>query len=382
MSFINPIIRGFNPDPSICRAGSDYYLVTSTFEYFPAIPIYHSTDLLNWELIGHCITREDQISMEGVKASGGIWAPTIRYHNGRFYVTATFDGRGNFIVHTDDITGEWSDPIWTDMDGIDPSMFFEDGKMYYCANDFGSRGENGEGISLAKMDTETGKVIGEIKRIWTGTGGGFLEAPHIYHIGEWYYLLAAEGGTSFGHMTTAARSRSLFGEYEACPYNPILTNRHDTSKLVGCSGHSDLFEDVEGNWWVVHLATRRTCGTMSSIGRETFLTPIVWENGFPAVKNDRRAELDVDIKINALQKLQNDWSADFTKPEWEKEWLFLGKPYFENYERKNSCLYLKPSTVKITDERISPTFAAVRKSEIDFTAETEIEFDTNEIGDL
>lgn len=312
MNYRNPVIRGFNPDPSICRVGNSYYLVTSSFEYFPGIPIYHSTDLLNWELIGHCITRETQLKMEGIKASGGIWAPTIRYYNGRFYVTATFSEHGNFIVYTDNPSSEWSDPIWTDMDGIDPSIFFENGKMYYCANDCGSRGGNGEGISLAEMNPETGKVIGEIKRIWTGTGGGFLEAPHIYHIGEWYYLLAAEGGSGFGHMTTAARSRNLFGEYEACPDNPILTNRHDTSKLVGCSGHSDLFKDTNGHWWIVHLATRKTSGTMSSIGRETFLTPVVWENEFPVVKNARKASLDVDAKINAVQQLRNKWIADFT----------------------------------------------------------------------
>ncbi|MDO5398778.1 MAG: glycoside hydrolase family 43 protein [bacterium] len=381
MKYRNPIIRGFNPDPSICCVGGDCYLVTSSFEYFPGIPVYHSTDLLNWKLIGHCITREEQLQMEGVKASSGIWAPTIRYSNGRFYVTATFNERGNFIVYTDNSSEEWSDPIWTDMDGIDPSIFFEDGKMYYCANDCGSRGGNGEGISLAEIDPETGKVKGEIKRIWTGTGGGFLEAPHIYHIGEWYYLLAAEGGSGIGHMTTAARCKSLFGEYETCPDNPILTNRHDTSKQVGYSGHSDLFMDNSGNWWIVHLAIRRDCGTMSSIGRETFLTPIIWNNDWPVVENNRKATLDVDAKINAAQALYKEWTADFAETEWEKEWLFLRKPQFENYERKNGCLCLKPSTVKITDETVSPTFAAVRKEEIDFTSEAELEFDTNEIGD-
>lgn len=381
MKYVNPVIRGFNPDPSICRVGGDYYLVTSSFEYFPGIPIYHSTDLLNWQLVGHCITRKDQLPMEGVKASGGIWAPTIRYNNGRFYVTATFNERGNFIVYTDNPLGEWSNPIWTDMDGIDPSIFFENEKMYYCANDCGSRGENGEGISLAEINPKTGKVKGEIKRIWAGDGGGFLEAPHIYHIGKWYYLLAAEGGTGFGHMEIAARSSALFGEYKSCSDNPILTNRHDTSKLIGCSGHSDLIEDTDGNWWIVHLAIRRDCGTMSSIGRETFLTPVVWENDWMVVKNNRKATIDVDVKINAVQRLSNEWKADFNSSIWEKEWLFLRKPYFENYERKNGCLYLKPTTVKITNESISPTFAAVRKEEINFISETELEFDTKEIGD-
>lgn len=385
MQYQNPIIRGFNPDPSICKVENDYYLVTSTMEYFPCIPIYHSTDLLNWACIGHCITRAEQLPMEGVKTSGGVWAPAIRYHEGTFYVTATFNETfnrtKNFIVYADNPAGEWSDPVWTDMDGIDPSMFFENGKMYYCANDFGSRSKQGEGISIAQMNPKTGKVIGEIKRIWEGTGGGFLEAPHIYHIGEWYYLLAAEGGSGMGHMTTAARCKSLFGEYEACPNNPILTNRHDTSKQVGYSGHSDLFKDNNGKWWIVHLGIRRTAGITSNIGRETFLTPIEWENGWPVVKNNRKASIVVDADIDVVQNNKTEWHADFNNAEWEKEWLFLRKPHFENYERGNGCLYLKPTTVKITDSNISPTFAAVRRFEIDCSAETEMEFKTYENGD-
>lgn len=381
MQYKNPIIKGFNPDPSICRVGDDYYLVTSTFEYFPGIPVYHSKDLVNWKIIGSCINRESQLDFEGVKASAGIWAPTIRYYNGKFYVTATFSERSNFIVQTDNPAGEWSAPVWVEMDGIDPSMFFENGKMYYCANDFGSRSGNGEGISIAQMDPDTGKVIGNIKRIWEGAGGGFLEAPHIYHIGDWYYLLAAEGGSSLNHMETAARSKELFGEYKSCPYNPILTNRHDTSKKVVSSGHADLVDDINGNWWLVHLGVRAAVSGKSTIGRETFLMPVEWVDGWPMLADDRKSKLMVEASLITEQKITNKWSADFKKDSLEREWLFLRNCNQENYKLKNGKLFLKPTPIKLTDEKYSPTFMAVRQPDLKFVIETEMEFEPSEIGD-
>lgn len=381
MEYKNPIIGGFNPDPSICRVGEDYYLVTSTFEYFPGIPVYHSKDLINWEIIGHCINRLSQLDFEGVRASGGIWAPTIRYYNGKFYVTATFSEHGNFVVQTDNPSGEWSDPVWVEMDGIDPSMFFEDGKMYYCANDCGSRGGNGEGISIAQINPDTGKVIGEIKRIWEGTGGGFLEAPHIYHIGDWYYLFAAEGGTNLNHMETAARSRELFGKYESCPFNPILTNRHDTSKQITCAGHADLVDDINGNWWIVHLGIRPAVKGKSTIGRETFLMPVEWVDEWPVVSDNRKSKIIVEAPITAEQKIVNEWSADFEKDNLELEWLHLRNVYSENYILKDGQLHLTPTTVKLSDEKYSPTFIAVRQPDVRYVIETEIEFEPAETGD-
>ena len=191
MKYQNPIIRGFHPDPSICRVGSDYYLVTSTFEYFPGIALFHSRDLVNWKQIVNCITRPGQLDYAKFKDSGGVWAPTIRCYKGRFYVTAAIDGMGNMIMHTDDINGEWSAPVWTDFGGIDPSICFDGDEAYYCTNDF----TNGhEAIVLAKIDPDTGVRKEERREIWNGTGGGWLESPHVYHIGDYYYILAAEGG--------------------------------------------------------------------------------------------------------------------------------------------------------------------------------------------
>ncbi len=174
--FRNPVIPGFNPDPSVCRVGNDYYLVTSTFEYFPGVPVYHSKDLINWEHIGYCLTRNSQLPLENCWSSGGIYAPTIRYHNGTFYmVTTNVSGGGNFYVHTKDPAGEWSEPIWVKQGGIDPTLFFdEDGKVYLTSND---NAEGKTGIALSEIDIETGKLLSPVKHIWGGTGGRYPEAP-------------------------------------------------------------------------------------------------------------------------------------------------------------------------------------------------------------
>lgn len=365
MKYQNPIIKGFHPDPSICCVGKDYYLVTSTFEYFPGIPVYHSTDLVNWELIGHCIDRKEQLSMGLAKASGGIWAPTIRYHEGTFYVTATFSEKGNFIVSSKSPAGGYSNAVWTEMDGIDPSIFFEDGEMYYCANDFGSRSHDRESLSVARMDPATGKVKGEIRQVWRGTGNGWLEAPHIYHIGAYYYLFTAEGGSGWGHMVTIARSQSIWGPYEGCPHNPILTNRNDTTKQVMESGHADLVQDAQGNYYMVHLAVRPCIGTKSTLGRETFLTPLQMENGWFSVKGGK-ARIEEESQTAGEQKKAKAVVADFGKKEWEKEWLFIGAPRKENFDRGNGTLLLRPSEQKLQDGQMGVTFAAMRQPDFDF----------------
>lgn len=377
MRYSNPILKGFRPDPSICRVGEDYYLVTSSFEYFPGIPIYHSKDLVNWKQVGNCIKRSDLFPLETVKDSGGIWAPTIRYHQGVFYVTATLEQYGNFIIYTSDPAGEWSEPVWISMGGIDPSLFFEDDKVYYCTNHTLHPGI--EEITLAEITIRTGVLAEEPRTIWGGTGGGFLEAPHIYHINEWYYLIAAEGGTFFNHMITAARSKSIWGPYESCPANPILSNAHDTSKEVQCSGHGDLVQDHIGNWWMVHLGIRLARRTMSNLGRETFLTPVIWKDGWPKVEKGK-AVLIAEGPLWAEQKKGKDWSADFTKATWEPEWIFLRNPMEASYIRGDGILKLYPTSVTLAEGK-SPTFAAIRQMDFVSEIETEFIFEPQHIGD-
>ena len=387
INYKNPIIKGFHPDPSVCRVGKDYYLVTSTFEYFPGIPVYHSTDLINWELIGHCIDRAEQLPMEMAKASGGIWAPTIRYDSGTFYVTATFSEKGNFIVHSQFPAKGYSNAVWTEMDGIDPSMFFENGEMYYCANDWGSRSKDVEGISVAAMDPLTGKVKGEIKRIWNGTKNGWLEAPHIYHIGEYYYLFAAEGGSGWGHMVTTARSKSIWGEYEPCPRNPILTNRNDTSKQVLETGHGDLTEDEEGNYYLVHLGIRPCAGSKTNLGRETFLTPLRKEDNWFYTKdgkariNEKICRTDERACCKTIeQRSARRVTADFGKTDWEKEWLFVGAPDMANYSRGEGALVLRPSKESFQKNQTGVTFAAMRQPDFVCEVQTSLECDGTEIA--
>lgn len=393
MKYQNPIIRGFHPDPSICRVGSDYYLVTSTFEYFPGIALFRSRDLVNWKQIVNCITRPGQLDYAKFKDSGGVWAPTIRCYKGRFYVTAAIDGMGNMIMHTDDINGEWSAPVWTDFGGIDPSICFDGDEAYYCTNDF----TNGhEAIVLAKIDPDTGVRKEERREIWNGTGGGWLESPHVYHIGDYYYILAAEGGTNYTHMETAARSKNIYGPYENCPYNPVLTNRNDTTKQIQCAGHADLIDDENGNWWMVHLGTRSVLKSKTPLGRETFLTPVEWKEGWPVAVN-RRAKLENELdrivcrtkkenaqNKNAYGQIETErnihignsfhFKPNFSVSSWEPQWLWLREPDITLYERKSNALILHPSAFDFKAPA-QPCFVGICQPDIDCHFQTTFTFE-------
>ena len=210
MKYQNPVIPGYNPDPSICRVGEDYYLATSSFEYFPGVPSYHSRDLVNWEQIGYALSRKSQLPLDNCKPSGGIYAPTLRYHDGRFYmVTTNVSNMGNFYVWTEDPAGEWSEPIPVAQGGIDPSLFFDDdGKVYFTSN---QSIDNQFCITTSQIDIKTGRLLTKPRKVWGGTGGRNPEAPHLYKIDGKYYLMIAEGGTELGHMETIARSDSPYG---------------------------------------------------------------------------------------------------------------------------------------------------------------------------
>lgn len=375
MEYQNPIIRGFNPDPSICRVGNDYYLVTSSFEYFPALPIFHSTDLVNWEQIGNCINFDNAIDLTKARESGGIWAPTIRYDNGIFYVTVAMEklqenSFNNFIIHTNDIYGTWSNPVFVNIGGIDPSLFFEDQHAYYCTNDH--KGEEEESIKLGIVNPKTGETLEEFRTIWHGEGGGWLEAPHIYHIGEWYYLLCAEGGTSFGHNAIVARAKDIWGPYLSCPSNPILTNRNDIKKQASCCGHGDLIEDSEGNWWMIHLGHRAGVTSLSALGRETFLTPVLWENEWPMIR-DGRARIREDGPISAKQLPWKELIDNFTDTGWPCWWSFVRNPRLSHYERKNGRLTIWPFGNEPKEREIQG-FLCTKQPDLSFTMSVNLEF--------
>ncbi len=292
MKFKNPIIPGYYPDPSICRVGSDYFLVTSSFEYFPGVPIFHGRDLVNWQQIGYCLTRPSQLPLDGCSASGGVWAPTLRFHDGTFYMTSTnTTGGGHFYVTAINPAGRWSEPIWVAGGGFDSSFFFdEDGVVYFQWFEY----EQSAGIYQTEIDIATGVHLTEPKVIWDGTGGRSPEGPHLYKIDGHYYLMAAEGGTEDGHMITIARGKSPWGPWESCPHNPILSHR-SLDRPIQTTGHGDLIQDTDGSWWMVFLGTRPVGYPRYHIlGRETFLAPVTWEAGWPIVGNNGTVELEMD----------------------------------------------------------------------------------------
>jgi len=244
MKYKNPVITGFYPDPSVCRAGDTYFLVFSSFQYFPGVPLFESRDLVNWKQIGHCLTRESQVQLKGINSSGGIFAPTIRYHDGRFYMTTTNNTTNqNFYVWTDNIYGEWSEPINVDKDGIDPSLFFEDGKAYFMSNGKDDKGISG--IVQCEIDIGTGRKVTSGRSVWQGAGGRYLEGPHMYKINGKYLLLTAEGGTEHLHMIVCARGDSLFGPFESNPENPVLTNRNLGGYEIQGVGHAGFIHTAK-----------------------------------------------------------------------------------------------------------------------------------------
>jgi xylan 1,4-beta-xylosidase len=378
MKYQNPIIGGFHPDPSVCRVGQDYYLVTSSFEFFPGVPVYHSRDLVNWKQIGHCLTRKSQLPLDKAHSSGGIYAPTIRHHNGRFYmVTTNVSHGGNFYVHTDNPAGEWSEPIWVDQPGIDPSLLFdEDQKAYFVSN--GSKTTHGkQGAFQSQIDIATGKLIGECQYLWGGTGGAYPEGPHVFRKDGWYYLLMAEGGTEFGHMVTISRSRNVFGPFEPCPHNPILTHRSIDTALQS-TGHSDLFADDQGRWWIVFLACRHVgYPKMHHIGRETSLAPVEWDkDGWPVVNGGKVVGLEVSTdRLNATQVPSKGQKDEFDSPQLGLEWNFRRNPDDSAWSlsQRKGALALRCIAATLNDQ-VSPAFVGRRQEHLACTASTVLDF--------
>ena len=367
--FHNPIIPGYSPDPSICRVGKDFYLVNSTFEFFPGVPIYHSRNLVNWELIGHVLTRESQLPLRGCMNSGGIFAPTIRFHDGKFWmITTNVTDKGNFIVHTDgnNILGEWSEPAWIDHMGIDPSVFWDDdGRCYYCGTGFD---ENGQGIILFELNPMTGEILSEKKAISYGTVGKCPEGPHIYKKDGYYYLMIAEGGTEYGHCETMSRSKNIWGPYEACPSDRgiILTHsgRAGQNSDIQCTGHADIVDSEDGNWYLVCLAIRKFSHAMlHNLGRETYLAPVKWENGWPIVGKDGTVELMPEMELpEKVEPQVRSVTVDFKKP-LSKHVMFTRNPDMDDYVIEKKTLTLKGHGVSLNEAGASPTIISLRQPE-------------------
>lgn len=372
----NPILNGFYPDPSICRVGEDFYLVNSSFAYFPGVPIFHSKDLANWKQIGNILDRESQIPLKDSKHSGGIFAPTIRFYNGTYYmITTNVSGGGNFIVTAKTPEGPWSDPFWLGPEaiGIDPSLFFdEDGTCYYVGtrpNPEGVRYNGDWEIWVQKLDIPSMKLIEDSHAIWKGALKEVIwpEGPHLYKKDGYYYLMIAEGGTGPNHAVTVARSKEIFGAYENNPNNPIITHRHlGKDYPIIYVGHADLVDDTNGNWYMVMLASRR-CEGYVGLGRETFLAKVVWEDGWPVV-NPGVGKLE-DIVVLPFEQVERSEPKTQTLIGNDDMYDVVmlrnpGMPFYSKHEDKVILKFL-PETLK---EKKSPSFLGLRQLEYEYEA--------------
>ena len=374
MIYKNPIISGFYPDPSVVRAGDKFYLVTSSFQYFPGVPLFESEDLVNWKQIGHVLTRKSQVMLEGVRSSGGVFAPTIRYNNGRFYmVTNNNSTNKNFYVYTDDIYGEWSDPIEVERDGIDPSLLFDGDKCYFVSNGVDDNGRNG--VFQVEIDIATGACIGEAVCIWHGSGGRYIESPHVYKIGDYYYLMVAEGGTEYGHMVTYARSKSVMGPYEEYALNPVLTNRNKAPFIIQAIGHGDLIEKAPGEWYIVTLGFRQIgeWEPFHNLGREVYLTPVRFDDeGWFTCGNDGTTDEAYVIPGDFEQVIKKEYT--FENTDFNIDWAYMRHPDEARYElsKDKAVLYGSDRTL---DDVASPTFIALRQKGFNMDCRVKLKVD-------
>ncbi|MBN1416240.1 MAG: family 43 glycosylhydrolase [Bacteroidales bacterium] len=370
----NPVIPGFHPDPGICRVGEDYYLVTSTFEYFPGVPVFHSRDLINWHQIGHCLTRKSQLNLDKAAISGGIFAPTIRYHNGIYYmITMNTNYGGNFYVTAIDPSGPWSEPVWLGECIMDASLLFDDnGTVYYTRH---AGGENGY-IAQRTIDLATGQLQGSLQNIWEGTGGIWPEGPHLYKINDTYYLMIAEGGTSYNHMETIARSGSPWGPFTANPYNPILTHKNHPGEPIQALGHGDLVETPAG-WWMVCLGIRPRAGNYHHLGRETFLVPVSWnDEGWPVVNDNNCIQSSMPVP----HLMQHEWPPEPVRDDFDSTglrlpWNFVRNPYDADWSltERPGFLRLNGSAVSLKDQD-SPAWIGRRQTSFNCLFATLLEF--------
>lgn len=397
-SFYNPILPGWYSDPSICTNGEDYFLVTSTFVYYPGVPLFHSKDLVNWTQVGHVLDRPSQLAnFQGQHTSGGIFAPAISYnpHNKTYYMITTNVGAGNFFVKTQDPFGSWSEPIYLpEVGGIDPSFFFdEDGRAYIVNNDGMDGKELYDGhrsIRIREFDPATDKTIGDWKML---VNGGvnlaekpiWIEGPHMYKINGKYLLMAAEGGTGPDHREVIFSGNSPMGDFTPWDKNPILTQRHlpaDRFNPITCAGHADLIQAKEGDWWAVFLACRPINNRFENLGRETFIIPVEWSNdGFPYMTQGNDL-IPMVLKRKGVERAENNTFGNFQRNDHFNtttlgmEWVTLRAPATDLYSLTDNagCLTLKCSDIQ-SSEKKTPAFVARRVQHHNFECVTKMYFD-------
>ncbi len=401
--YFNPVIAGYAPDPSVCRAGDNYYLVNSSFTAYPGVPIYKSNDLVNWKSIGHVLNRPSQLRLYGQNVSGGIFAPAISYNekNKTFYMITTNVGMGNFYVKSKDPEKGWSDPIMLpNVRGIDPSFFFDkNGNGYIVNNDEPKGGHEYEGqrsIVLHYFDVKGDSTVGDqIEILRGGTHVQehpiWIEGPHLFRVGKYYYLMCAEGGTCDWHSEVILRAKRPEGPWEEYTEgNPILTQRTgldpNRKDIVTSTGHADIVKDKDGKWWAVFLGCRPYEGDMYNTGRDTYLLPVTWKNGWPTILPKGEVVPTIVEKPN-LSKDQAkyltgnfSYTDDFKSSTLDTRWMILRNPE-GNFYKSGNGLELTPKNVSIA-ERGNPAALFARQQHECFSAETKVDFTPSTEKDL
>jgi len=397
----NPVLAGFYPDPSVVRAGDRFYLVNSSFAYFPGIPVSESRDLVHWTPVGHVIDRPAVLDFDGLSMSRGVFAPAIAYHDGTFYViNMAMDAGGNFIATAKNPAGPWSDPLWLrDVEGIDPSLFFDDDGKAYLLNNGAPVGkplyEGHRAIWLQQIDLTKGRMLGERKVILNGGTDLakqpiWIEGPHLYKRDGWYYLMCAEGGTGPQHSEVVLRSRSIEGPYASYEGNPILTQRDlpaDRADPIINAGHADLVEAADGRWWAVFLASRAYGGTHYNTGRETYVLPVTWKDGWPTILAHGQAIPQVVAGPSATQEQATQaplsgnfaWHDDFGAATLKPEWMFVRTPKtrWADLTSHPGHLAIHPLAEDLDTLR-NPSFLARRQQHLSFDARTSLVVPTQE----
>ena len=382
MSIKNPILRGFNPDPSICRAGDDFYIATSTFEWFPGVQIFHSVDMETWSFVGRPLNRAALLDLTGVPDSCGVWAPCLTWADDRFWLCYTvvnrFDGdfkdTHNYLTTAPDIAGPWSDPIYLNSSGFDPSLFHdEDGRKWYSNMVWDHRPNRSyfRGIVVQEYAVEDKRLFGPRKVVFDGTKTDFTEGPHIYKHGGRYYLITAEGGTGYGHAVTNARADDIWGPYEEDPELHVVTARHRYQAGLQRTGHGGLVEGPGGQWYLTHLCSRPLDGVRRSpMGRESALQKVKWtEDGWLRLSEPETA-YDA-FTDHPLQKVR----TDFDRADLPSEFQWLRTPRSDYL----FSLTEKPGALRLFGrESIGSLYhsslVARRQQHFNYTAETKLSF--------
>ena len=394
----NPVLTGFHPDPSMIYVNGYYYIATSTFEWFPGVELHRSKDLMHWEILPRPLNKVSQLNMTGATPSTGVWAPDLSFYDGKFYLIytdvktgnggATFYDVRNYLVTTEDILGEWSEPVYLNGSGFDPSLFHDDdGRSWLLNMQFDYRPWNVRfaGIVMQEYSREEQKLVGEPKNIFVGTSRRVTEGPHIYKKDGYYYLFCAEGGTKFDHCETVLRSRKIEGPYELSPYSPLITSKPYPQTPLQKAGHASLCEGLDGRWYLAHLCGRPVGEERCCImGRETAIQEIIWEDDWPRLAggvNEPKESFEVpdetltNVNEERCKFMEGaDWQDDFDHKTWNRRFQSLRVPMGDKASLSERPGWLRLYGRESLESCFEQALLAARQQHFNFQVDTKVEF--------